>query len=123
MTAHYTSQSSPSALKRGDCFDLRQFISAFDLLTKETYSQLGSAGQTAFFVGDGLQRAVLEGAFDLLSPQTWTPANMVRMGLFAARQAGRISELVTSPETARLAWQELQNKIEIFFLVKNLSSL
>jgi enamine deaminase RidA (YjgF/YER057c/UK114 family) len=119
----YTSQGSPGVSQTGDRSDPYQLVNAFDILTKEAYNQLGSSGQAAFYVGDGLQRAALAGLFDLLNPKTWTPANILRVSSVAANQAARISELFISPEAARLTWLELQNKVEIFFLVKNSSSL
>jgi enamine deaminase RidA (YjgF/YER057c/UK114 family) len=119
----YTSQGSPRVSQTGDHSDPYQLVNAFDILTKEAYNRLGSSGQAAFFVGDGLQRVALAGFFDLLNPKTWTPANILRVSSVAANQAARISELFISPEAARLTWLELQNKVEIFFLVKNSSSL
>src|SRR5207244_4052258 len=53
----------------------------------------------------------------------WTPANILRLSLMAGRQAIRISSLFTDPQAARLAWQELRNKIEVFLTVKNLNSI
>src|SRR5438034_8104321 len=122
MTAPYTSQNvRVQQTSRGT--DIRELISAFEVLTKAAYTQLGSTSQTAFFIGDGLQSLVIASAFGLLSPQTWTPENILQMSSLVARQADRISELFTSPAAARLAWQELRNKIEVYSTVRNLSTL
>lgn len=94
----------------------------FDVLAHQAQSELGTITQTAFFMGDGLQRAVTDGVFNLLSPQAWTPANLWRLGSGAVRQAIQISTLA-NPTNLNLAWEELKNKLEVFILVKNLPSI
>src|SRR5438552_3138702 len=51
----------------------------FDLLTHQAQSELDNTTQSIFFFGDGLQRALTDGFFDLFSPKTWTPANILRL--------------------------------------------
>lgn len=102
--------------------EARRLIDVFDTLAHQAQSQLGTITQTAFFMGDGLQRAVIDGAFNLLDPQTWAPANLWRLGSEAVRQSIQISTLA-NPANLNLAWEELKNKLEVFILVKNLASI
>ena len=103
-------------------FEARNLIDVFDMLAHQAQSELGTITQTAFFMGDGLQRAVIDGAFNLLRLQTWTPTNLWRLGSEAVRQSVQISRLADSTNL-NLAWAELKNKLEVFILVKNLPSI
>jgi|GEM_PF-62872 len=118
-----SSQSALEVFRNGNSAEARQLITTIEILTKKSYDQLGDTGQTVFFLGDGIQRLAVAAAFDFLNPQAWTPANILRLSSTFAGQAARISQLFTSPETVRLAWQELQNKIGVVLLVRNLSSV
>jgi len=100
----------------------RDLTAAFEILAHRIQSQLGSGAQTAFFIGDGLQRALTDGLFDALRPQTWSPGNLSRVGSQLVNQSVRLSRLL-APKQARLTWQELTNKAEVFALVRNLSSI
>jgi hypothetical protein len=102
--------------------EARNLTDVFDILAHQAQSQLGTITQTAFFMGDGLQRAVIDGAFNLVSPQTWTPTNLWRLGTEAVKQSVQISTLA-DPTNLNLAWEELKNKLEVFTLVKNLPSI
>src|SRR5437016_1432529 len=93
-----------------------------DILTHQARSGLGAVTETLFFVGDGLQRAAVDGLFDLLRPQTFLPNNVLRLSCDVARRAAQLSRLLF-PDQANLAWQELRNKLEVFILVKNLASI
>ena len=92
------------------------------MLTHQAQSELGDLLQSMFFVGDGLQRAAVDGFFNLLRPQTWMPDNVLRSSFEAVRQTIQLSRLL-QPEQASLAWQELKNKLRVFVLVKNLASI
>src|SRR5207302_6725292 len=95
---------------------------AFGILTHHVQSELGDIAQTTFFISDGLQRAVSDAIFDLFRPQSWSPNNLLRTGSEAIQQTVRLVRLL-APGQAALAWQELRNKVEVFALVKNLSSI
>jgi hypothetical protein len=82
---------------------------------------LPSVGQTAFFVGDGLQRAAIDAVFNLFTPSTWAPTNVYRLGVSFFKGLSALFH-VLSPQHASLAWQELKNKIDVFTLVKNLDA-
>ncbi len=98
-----------------------------DKLTHAVASQLGLVTEspsilgTVFYLGDGLQRSVTDDIFDLFQPATWNPSNLFRITSDAIRQTMQLARLL-DPEQAKLAWEELRNKLEIFVLVKNLSS-
>jgi hypothetical protein len=101
---------------------VRDFTEALEVFAHAAQGQLGDASQLAFFVGDGLQRAVTDGIFDAFRPATWTPANLFKVGTGLISQSTRLTHLFVSGD-AQLAWQELINKVEVFALVKNLSSV
>lgn len=95
---------------------------ALNLLTHQARNELGNLTGTLFFVGDGIQRAAVDGLFNLLKEETWVPANILRLTFDTLEGAIRLSQLLM-PRQASLAWQELRNKLEVFILVKNLSSI
>ncbi len=90
-------------------------------LAHATQSQLGTVAQTAYFVGNGLQRAVIDDIFDLLRPETWSPAVLWQNGSRMARQAAMVARVWMAGGAANLILQELKNKLEVFTLVKNLA--
>src|SRR5215470_8179739 len=100
----------------------RNLTDVFDILAHQAQSELGTITQTAYFMGDGLQRAVTDGIFTLLTPTTWMPANLWRLGSEAVKQSFQISRLA-NPTNLNLAWEEFKNKLEVFILVKNLPSI
>ena len=98
-------------------------IESLDRLTHETQLQLGSMTQSLFFVGDGLQRAIIDKSFDLLQPGTWMPSNLLRSLSRWADQSLQLSQLWTTGEGRRRTLREIANKLEVFILVKNLASI
>lgn len=99
----------------------RDLVEVFDMLTHQAQSELGEWTQSIFFFGDGAQRAIIDGFFNLLRPQTWMPNNILRTSFSVLRQTIQVLQLV-QPDQASLAWQELRNKLEVFMMVKNLPS-
>ncbi len=122
MAIPSTSPAALSPLANGHFAKARNLTEALDLLTLQAQGELGNVTQTIFFMGDGLQRAVTDGVFNLFRPQTWTPNNLLRISSQAVQQTIQLSRLLR-PDQAELAWQELRNKLEVFILVKNLSSV
>jgi hypothetical protein len=94
-----------------------------DAVTRASEKQLGDVGKTVFFLGDGLQRATVDGLSSLLSPRTWNPTNMLRMSWDAARQSRELSRFLIPGDVSRLAWQEVRNKLEVFILVRSLPTV
>jgi len=103
-------------------YTAKNLTDLFDILAHQAQSELGTITQTAFFLGDGLQRAVTDGVFDLFKPQTWAPTNVWRLGSETLRQSIQVLRLV-EPGKLNVAWEELKNKLEVFTLVKNLPSI
>jgi len=122
MTMTFTRSNAVSAANPGATTGAHSLIEALDTLTHQAHSELGNVTEPIFFVGDGLQRATVNGFFDLLHPQTWNPSNVLRLSWSAVQQTIQLSRLLL-PNQANLAWQEFRNKLEIFVLVKNLASI
>jgi hypothetical protein len=116
------SHNSTVCQNEGAAAVARDLTAAFEILAHRIQGQLGNSAQTAFFIGDGLQRALTDGFFDALHPQTWSPRNLSRLGSHLVNQSARLSRMLI-PKQARLVWQELTNKAEVFALVRNLSSI
>lgn len=102
---------------------MRALTNSLNVNAQETALQLGNTSQTLYYFGDYAQQAALDGLFDLLDPQTWTPANLMRLTSEAWRESIQISRLLLPGDTGRLALMELRNKLEIFTQVRNLSNV
>lgn len=116
--------TSPAAIpyvEPGASARARDLTEVLDILTHQAQSELGSWTQSIFFFGDGVQRAITDGVFNLLRPETWMPDQVLRTSLSALRQTIQVLQLL-QPDQAGLAWQELRNKLEVFMLVRNLPS-
>ena len=116
-----TSPAAISYAAPGTPARARDLVEVFDILTHQAQSELGNWTQSIFFVGDGAQRAIADSFFNLLRPQTWMPNNILRTTFSALHQTIQVLQLL-QPDQARLAWQELRNKLEVFMLVRNLPS-
>lgn len=119
MSIPSNSQTAASRSMQSSLPEARNLTDVFDILTQQAQNELGPITSAAFFIGDGLQRTITDGIFDLFQPQTWTPTNLLRLGAAGLRELTQISKLAI-PDNASLAWAELKNKLEIFILVKNL---
>src|SRR3979411_1509534 len=94
-----------------------------DAVTRVSEKQLGDFGKIAFFLGDGLQRATVDGLFSLLRPQTWAPRNLAEITCNVVHYSAELSRFVTPGETSHIAWQEVRNKLEVFILVRSLPTV
>jgi hypothetical protein len=112
----------PLATKPGAFAGEPALTEVLETLTNQARNELGDVMETLFFIGDGLQRAAIDGCFNLLAQQEWRPKNVLRLSCGAARRTVQLSRLLL-PDQATLAWQELCNKLEVFILVKNLPSI
>ena len=95
---------------------------SLDFATRALEKEMGQLTKSLFFLGDGLQRATVDGLFDLLKPKTWSPANLMSLGRSAAHVPVELSRFVV-PGEAGPAWEELRNKFEVFMLVSELPSI
>lgn len=98
-------------------------LDSLDRLTHAAQQQLGTVAQSAFFIGDGLQRAVVDRFFELWSPRTWTPANILQAMSTVVSQTVQASRLLATSRARSRTLQEIANKLEVFVLVKNLVSI
>ena len=80
------SQAAGFQKSQGRFSETRSLTDIFDMLAHQAQSELGNITQSAYIMGDGLQRAVIDGAFNLLRPQTWTPSKLWRLGSEAVLQ-------------------------------------
>jgi hypothetical protein len=91
--------------------------------TRNIQKRLGNVNdftQEIFFLGDGIQRTVVDKFFDLLRPSTWSPAGLAQMSATAINESLQVARFFTPGQTSYLSWLELQNKLEVFLLVRNL---
>lgn len=95
---------------------------SLDFATRALEKEMGQLTQSIFFFSDGVQRAVVDGMFDLMEPKTWRPATLTRMSSDAAQAALHLSRFVV-PGEASTAWEELGNKLEVFLLVSELPEI
>jgi hypothetical protein len=107
---------------RGYIEIMSSVVQSLDFATRALESEMGQLSKSIFFFGDGLQRATVDGWFDLLKPRTWRPANLLRLGWSAARVPVELSRFVV-PGEAGPAWEELRNKLEVFLLVSELPAI
>jgi len=91
---------------------------AFDAVTQATIDQFGTVIQGLFQAGDELQREAVDVLFSVLSPTGLVrlPGDMLQWSTQALR-------CFLPSEGSLLLWQELQNKVEVFFLVPGASTL
>jgi len=92
-------------------------------VTQATHNQFNSLIFGGFLIGDEVQRALVDLAFDALTFRAFSPPYISRLASNIVAQSQDTLGLFTSAENARLAWQELGNNYEVFNLVANVSSL
>jgi hypothetical protein len=89
---------------------------AFSSITKATTSELGERSEPIFQVGDQQQRLMLDLMHNLLTPQSFTPRGLVKMGFDVTQQSAEVVRLLAPWRESRCALQEFQNKLEAFNL-------
>lgn len=88
-----------------------------------TANQFSDVILGGFQIGDGVQRCLTDLAFDALTLRTFNPGYISRITSDIAEQSKDSLRIFTSPDDARLAWEQLKNSYEVFTLVKNVGSL
>jgi len=101
----------------------RKAAAASYFITQTIQNQFGNLLFGGFLIGDEIQRALVDLAFDTLTLRAFTPRYISRLTSNIVAQSQDTLGLFTSAETARLAWQELKNNYEVFNLVAKVSSL
>src|SRR5215813_3242302 len=90
----------------------------FDTITQAVGAQLGETLQSVFLLGDSLQRDTTDLAFSLLTPEVLNPSSRVTSEI--AHQYAEIFRSLNPVQDGMLTLQELQNKVQVFFLVRNI---
>jgi hypothetical protein len=91
--------------------------------TRSAERQLGDFGQTAFFLGDGLQRAGIDAFFELFSVQNLNPYTAAKKSASIISDMFRATQFLVPNTDSGIQWTEIRNKLEVFVLVRNLSGV
>jgi hypothetical protein len=94
---------------------------AFDAVTQAAGSQLSELIQGLFLLGDNLQRETADLAFNLLSPGAFNPCSGVTSEI--VQRSAEIFRSLNPLQSGMLTLQELQNKVQVFTLVRTILSL
>jgi hypothetical protein len=91
-------------------------IAAFDMVTQAAGKQCSELIQSLFLLGDTLQRETTELAFSLLTPEVFNPRSRVTSEVI--QQSTEIFRSLNPLQDGTFTLQELQNKLQVFFLVR-----
>lgn len=91
---------------------------AFDAITQAAGAQLSELVQGLFLLGDNLQRETTDLAFNLLTPEVFNPWSRVTSEFM--QQSTEIFRSLNPLQNGTLTLQELQNKVQVFVLVRNI---
>ena len=91
---------------------------AFDAVTQAAGEQLSEIIQGLFLLGDNLQRETTDLAFSLLTPEVFNPRSRVTSDI--VQQSAEIFRSLNPLQDGTLTLQELQNKLQVFSLVRNI---
>jgi hypothetical protein len=90
----------------------------FDAVTQAAGAQLSEIMQGLFLLGDSLQRDTTDVALSLLTPEVFNPSSRVTSALM--QQSAEIFRSLNPIQDGTLTLQELQNKLQVFVLVRNI---
>jgi hypothetical protein len=93
---------------------------AFDAVTQAAGEQLSETIQSLFLLGDNLQRETTDLAFSLLTPEVFNPCSRVTSAL--VQRSAEIFRSLNPVQDGTLTFLELQNKLQVFSLVRNVPS-
>jgi hypothetical protein len=97
---------------------------AFDSVSWAAQEQLGGGLRPVYVLGDMLQRSAVDATFNLMTGATLTnPGLTIRQGAGLLRQAAAVMRFLASGQDARLAWQEFQQKLQVFAWVRNVEAV
>lgn len=91
---------------------------AFDAVTLATGGQLSELVQGLYLMGDTLQRDMTDWAFRMLTPEVFNPWSDVNSELW--QESAEIWRNLDPMQGAWFTWRELQNKTQVFNLVRNI---
>jgi hypothetical protein len=98
----------------------RKTTVAFDAVTQAAGEQLSETIQGLFLLGDNLQRETTDLALSLLTPEVFNPSSGVTSDI--VQQSTEIFRSLNPLQDGTLTLQELQNKVQVFSLVRNIPS-
>ncbi len=90
---------------------------AFDAVTQAAGEQLSEMVKSLFLLGDNLQREMTDLAFGLLTPEALDPSG--RMTSEFLQLSTELFRSLNPGQDGMLTLQELQNKLQVFLLVRN----
>lgn len=91
---------------------------AFDTLTQAAGGQLSELVQGLYLLGDNLQRDMTDWAFRLLTPEVFSPWSEANSELW--QQSAEVLRNLEPGQGGWLTLRELQNKVQVFTLVRNI---
>ena len=91
---------------------------AFDAVTQATGGQLSELVQGLYLLGDTLQRDMTDWAFRLLTPEVFNPWSEVNSELW--QESAEVLRNLDPGQGGWLTLRELQNKVQVFTLVRNI---
>jgi hypothetical protein len=91
-------------------------MAAFDAVTQATGAQLSELVQGLFLLGDTVQRETTDWAYSLLTPEVFNPRSWVTAEL--VQQSAELLRNLNPLQGGTLTLQELQNKAQVFTLVR-----
>jgi hypothetical protein len=94
----------------------QQATAVFDAVTQAAGEQLSEILQSLFSLGDDLQRETTDLAFSLLTPEVFNPQSRLISGI--VQQSAEICRSLNPLQGGTLTLQELQNKLQVYFLVR-----
>ena len=95
---------------------------ALDTVAHAAVSQLGDLYQVAFQTGDQLQRTAMDRGAGFLTLQVLHPGQATQQMAEVLQPALNAGRLLLSPQASWTAYQELLNKIQVYFLVQDVES-
>jgi hypothetical protein len=97
----------------------RQAVAAFDAVTHTTAAQFGDMSRERFPAGDRLLRCMVDVMFSLVTLDAFTPRYITKMTFEMMQQSAGVGRFLIPGRENRLAWQELQNKLQAFDLFEH----
>jgi len=107
-------------IKQGDSSSTANIV---DVLRRTAENQMGEVTNTLFDAGQALQTAVLDRMFATFAPATLNPEVLCRQSGEIFREVAGSLRFFLPGDSNRLAWLEVENKGEVYRLVKDLAKV
>src|SRR3989442_2669013 len=101
----------------------RKVEESFYSVTQVTQQQFNDLVWAAFYVGDEVQRDMVNFMFDVLTFKAFSPSYLQRLGSDVAQQSMETIRVLTPGKSSQLARQQLKNNLEVYNLVKHVREL